>query len=72
MHELRVQRTLIAFIKREIPAEWSIMRADLRHEFALFMDAMPNQVCREHFGHMYHQRKAALVVRVARHLAALR
>jgi len=69
MHELPIQRLLIASIKREMPIEWSVMRSELRKDFAGLMAGLPSYGARRDFGHIYAQRKAAMVIGAARYIA---
>jgi len=69
MHELQVQRTLIAFIKRETPNEWAFLQSELRNEFAELMAGLPSYRARRNLGQIYHQRMAAMVVAMARYLS---
>lgn len=69
MHERRIQRTLIAFLKREAPLEWTAQRAELRRTFAELLAGLPSDSARRDFGWLYAQRKAALVIAMARHIS---
>lgn len=69
MHEIRVQRELIAYIRRHAPSEYAIWRAELKREFAELMAAMPDDAFRRYYGQQYRNHKAAMVIATARYIS---
>lgn len=72
MHDLRVQRTLITYIRRNRSNAYLIRRADLRREFAYLIAAQPNGPLRTYYGQIYRNRKAAMVITTARTISIRR
>jgi hypothetical protein len=69
MHEVRVQRELIAYIRRHAPSEYATGRAELKREAAELMEGLPNFAARQRVGQIYHQRKCAMVIAMARYIS---
>ncbi|MDQ4418845.1 hypothetical protein OOT33_00085 [Sphingobium sp. DEHP117] len=69
MHQPRIQRTLIAYIKRGAPEEWAVQRVELRRAFTELMACIPSHAARRNFGRIYAQHKAVMVVKTARYIS---
>jgi hypothetical protein len=72
MRSIKVQRVLIANIRRHALLKWAVLRAELRREFACLVIALPTHASRRRMGKVYRQRKAAIVIATARQISICR